>query len=116
MLIDNKLMDKNSKKILYTSINQSGRFFSIGTEVGFQVYNANPLKLKVDRKFEGGVSIIEMFYNSNILALVGTGQNTEYPLNRLIFWDEYKRKIICNLTYNCYINNVRLKNDKYALI
>lgn len=39
----------NFKKILYTSINHSGQYFSFGTEKGFQVYKSNPLLVKADR-------------------------------------------------------------------
>jgi len=57
-----------------------------------------------------------MLYNSNIIAFVGTGQNPKYPLNRLVFWDQSKSKEICNLTYNCYIISIKLKEDKIFVI
>jgi len=47
--MDKKDKEKITKKILYTSFNQSGIFFSIGTENGFQIYKSNPLQLKVDK-------------------------------------------------------------------
>ncbi len=58
--------------------------------------------------------MVEMHYNSNILAFVGTGQSTEYPKNVLVIWDELKGKKINHLTYNCYILSIRLKNDRLA--
>jgi len=42
-------MDNITKKILYTSFNQNGTFFSVGTESGFRIYKSNPLELKIEQ-------------------------------------------------------------------
>lgn len=38
--------------------------------------------------FEGGIKIGEMLFRTNIIGFVGTGNNTSYPSNRLILWDD----------------------------
>ena len=38
--------------------------------------------------FDGGIRLAEMLFRTNIIGFVGTGQNTSYPTNRLILWDD----------------------------
>lgn len=64
---------------------------------------------------EGGVGIVEMLYNSNIIAFIGTGESTDYPKNKLFMWDASKSHKVCCLTFNCNIIRIKLKNDKYDL-
>lgn len=55
--------------------------------------------------------MVEMLYNSNIIVYVGTGKCDKMPKNKLFIWDESKQKSIGNLTFNCNILNIKLKND-----
>ena len=36
-------------KILYTSFNQNGSYFALGTTTGFKIYRSNALELKIDQ-------------------------------------------------------------------
>lgn len=42
-------MESEEKKILYVGFNQDNKCFSIGTNNGFRIYNANPYKLNFER-------------------------------------------------------------------
>ncbi len=64
---------------LFATFNQDLGCFAIGTKSGFQIFQTQPLKKIIDRPFDGGVQIIEMLYHSNMVALVGTGKNFQYP-------------------------------------
>lgn len=61
---------------------------------------------------DGGIGIIEMYYKSNILALVGGGKSPRYPRNRVIIWDESQGKAICELSFNNYVKNIKFKKEK----
>jgi len=60
----------------------------------------------------GGIGVIEMLDNTNILALVGGGSSPKFPLNILIIWDEDQSRVICEIRLNCYVLNVKLNRDK----
>ena len=89
-----KLFNENHSEILYISFNQESTCISIGTETGFKIINACPFLDLYYRDMKGGIGIVEMLYNTNLLALVGGGKNPVYPPNELILWDEKEGKEI----------------------
>jgi WD40 repeat protein len=60
----------------------------------------------------GGIGRIEMLKKTNILALVGGGQNPRFPPNKIIIWDDHQGRIISILRFNKNILNVRLTKEK----
>ena len=46
---------------------------------------------KVTRLVPGGVSIVQLLEQSNIIVYVGTGENKELPKNKVIVWDDEKQ-------------------------
>ena len=59
---------------MYFSLNQDSTCLSVGTSRGFRIFQLLPLELIYYADL-GPVSIIEMQYTTNILALVGHGDN-----------------------------------------
>ena len=41
--------EKRGSEILYLSFNQEGNCFAVGTDIGFKIFNSNPLKLITER-------------------------------------------------------------------
>jgi WD40 repeat protein len=60
----------------------------------------------------GGIGRLEMYKTTNILALVGGGKNPKYPLNKIIIWDDNKRKVVGEIRLNSMVLNVKLKMDR----
>ena len=64
----------------------------------------------------GGIGIIEMLGQSNLLALVGGGSNPKYPPNKVIIWDDNEAKEISELAFHSEIKGIKLKIDKLHTI
>jgi len=84
------------------------------------VFNTNPIELRVQRTFAtsngSGIGLIRMLHRTNYLALVGGGANPKFPNNRLVIWDDLKRKNSLNLPFPSPILNVLLSRIRIIVI
>jgi WD40 repeat protein len=90
---------------VFSSYNQTEKHICFGTNMGFYIYQVNPFKKLISRKIDGGVSIVKMVYESNIVLFVGRPGSILYPDNRLIIWDDSKKKVMGEISYNTPITN-----------
>jgi hypothetical protein len=75
-------MEENqSDELVINSVNfnQDSGCFICCTNHGLQVYNTYKLQSTFERGFIGGLKFAEMLYRTNIIAFIGTGNNTNYP-------------------------------------
>ena len=111
--------DKNdnlNNKINNISFNQDNSCFSIGTEQGFMVFETYPLKNHYERKMDGGIKIVEMYYKTNALALIGGGENPKFNPKKLIIWDDVQNRVASEIKFFSILRNVKLKKNKvYAI-
>ena len=106
-------MEDNDEKIKPNKINYIGfnfdcSYFCLGTDIGFEVYQTNPLSLIISKILNGGIGIIKILDKSNIFCLVGGGKNPRFSPNVLIIWndknDEISNEFRCDsFIVNCYI-------------
>ena len=77
----------------------------------FSISHDGCILFQCDPDLNGGISIAEMVERSNIVALVGGGDSPKWPTNKVMIWDDYRQKIIGELTFNAQIRSVRINRD-----
>lgn len=98
---------------VYVSFNHTHKYICFGTQNGFHIYNTEPFKKIISCMIEGGVSIVKMYYESNIVLFVGRQTNGPYPNNKLIIWDDDKQRVIGDISYRTPIRAVDI--SKYHI-
>ncbi|XP_059454594.1 autophagy-related protein 18b-like [Corylus avellana] len=63
----------SSYPILCASFNQDASCFAIGTSEGFKIFDSNTGRLCYERAI-GAFIIVEMWFSSSLLAIVGAGE------------------------------------------
>lgn len=118
-------------KILSINFNQDQGCFALGHEHGFLVYNTNPIDLRVRRNFfnpnannghnnlhfgGSGIGHVTMLHRTNYLALVGGGKNPKFANNKVIIWDDLKRKNSLSLEFMSPVLNVLLSRIRIIVV
>ncbi len=116
-------MDTKDDEMLYINFNQDATCLAVGYEKAFKIFNISPLKDNFERgkifiyiEMEGGIGIVEMLYKTNVLALVGGGNNPKYSPNKVVIWDDFNTKVISEFRFSSSVKNVKLKREKYNLV
>ena len=104
-----------NNKILNISFNQDNSCFCLSTEKGFKIYDTYPIQTEYEKPL-GSLIFTEMYYNSNILALVSGGDSPKYSSKKLIIYDDAINKIIREINFFKTIKNVKLKKEKIYVI
>lgn len=109
--------DNDDAKLYSVSWNQDYCCFAAGTNSGFRIYNCDPFKETFRRNLKsGGFKIVEMLFRCNILALVGSKVNSQYPPNKVIIWDDHQSRCIGEFSFRSEVRAVRLRRDQVVVV
>ncbi|KAL6516011.1 Autophagy-related protein 18a [Orobanche gracilis] len=91
----------------------------LGTDHGFRIFNCDPFREIFRRDFGGnggGVGVVQMLFRCNILVLVGGGNAPQYPLNKVMIWDDHKSQCIGEISFRSEVRGVRLRRDRIVVV
>ena len=97
--------------LLYVNWNQNATCLSVGTRSGYRIYNADPFG-KCFHNAEGGIGIVEMLFNTSLVALVGAGETPAFSPRRLRLWNTKTKESICELNFVTAILSVAMNEQR----
>ena len=109
---------KKKNEILYLSFNKDKTCLSLGMRTGYRIYDLTKKdSLSFYERICGkGIGIIEMLEKTNILGLVGGGDEPLEVTNKLIIYDKKEGENIAELTFKDTIVGIRIKKDKILVV
>ena len=99
-----ELINDNDKEdlIKYYNFNEDASCITLGTKTGFKIITCNPFKSYLTTKLRREIDIIEMYRSTNILVI------KSFEKNKLIIWDDNKKKIIREMRLLSHIRLIRI--------
>lgn len=96
---------------LNSRLNQVKDSIVFGTSSGFFVYSVSPFKKLLAREIPGGVRLVRILNRSNIFIFVGLSEESPYPSNKVVVWDESGKKVMGDIKFRDPILNIDLSVD-----
>lgn len=102
----------------FVNFNQTGTCISVGTSVGFDIFNCQPFgKFYTEKRIkEGGYSIVEMLFSTSLVALVGSGDFPHLSPRKLKLVNTKKCTIICEVTFPTSILSVKMNRSRLVVM
>jgi hypothetical protein len=96
--------------------NQDNSMISIGTERGYKIFRTYPLSDKHEKKLFGGISICEMSYRSNYLALIGGGNTPNFSNKKVVIYNDAEDCIESEYKFTIPVINVKYKKNLLFIV
>jgi WD40 repeat protein len=95
------------------TFNQDLTAFSVATSRGFEFYKSSPIKLLGRCDLDCALKVCEMYYTTNVFALVGKSSTTT-PFNSrtVTFWDNYRQAEVGRQVYQSNVTGVKMRKDR----
>lgn len=101
--------DQISSRILSVAFNSDGSAFAVALENGYRVYSIDPIKELYRQEFEeGGIGLVAILDNSNLIAMVGGGHKPRFPVNKVMLWDSKSSKFIAELEFRSQVLGLKM--------
>jgi len=97
-----ELINDKEDLIKYYNFNEDASCITLGTKTGFKIITCNPFKSYLTTKLGREIDIIEMYRSTNILVI------KSFEKNKLIIWDDNKKKIIREMRLLSHIRLIRI--------
>ncbi|CDK26755.1 unnamed protein product [Kuraishia capsulata CBS 1993] len=125
-----KIPQSKEPVLLGASFNQDQSCFAVGFEHGFRVYSTDPMEPRMKRTFSlvtgkkstdtdlnsSGIGVVSMLHRTNYVALVGGGKAPNFPVNKVVIWDDLKKKASIILEFMSPVLNVLLSRTQIITI
>ncbi|KAG8072712.1 hypothetical protein GUJ93_ZPchr0006g41432 [Zizania palustris] len=104
-----------SPQILCASFNQDNSLFYTGTKDGFKIFDARTGRLCYEKSL-GGISNMEMYFGTSLLAIVGTGEQTALSPRRLCLFNTKTGATKKDLNFKTSVLAVQLSEQRYGIL
>lgn len=96
--------------ILSVAFNEDNSCLLCNTTQGFMVYTMSPFRCMLQRTIEGGVRLGRMYRQTNLFFLCGTGAALQYPINRVMVWDDLQKQTTAEISLNSRIESLEVSS------
>ncbi|KAI9295150.1 WD40 repeat-like protein [Neoconidiobolus thromboides FSU 785] len=107
------LIGKSNNELLFINFNQDFSCIAVGNKTGYKIYNCDPFGKCHN---EGGIGIVEMLFNTSLVALVGAGDKPAFSPRKLQINNTKRESTICELTFPNSILSVKLNRKRMIVV
>ena len=104
-----------SEELLHISFNQATTLLTQGSHHGFKVFRLNPLEL-LNHESKGNFKIVEMYESSQLLILVGAGEQPAFSPRRLTIWNLPEGAPICETSFPDSVLSVQMNRIRMVAV
>jgi len=104
-----------SEDLLHLSINQDTTLLTTGSNTGFKVFRLDPFEV-INQDDRGSFKIVEMYESTQLLLLVGNGEQPAFSPKRLTVWNIAERTPICETCFPEPVLSVRMNRMRIVAV
>lgn len=78
----------------------SDSHYIVTTSHGFRLHRINGSTLAINcEEIPGGLSLCQSYMRTQLFLVVGTGENSDWPRNKLFVWNDVEKKRVAELQF-----------------